>query len=212
MFYFFAYSTNEIQLIIGRFAMGASASFSLTGAQTIIRMYFSDRLFPIFSGLTLTVGVIGAIVGGLPLIEASRYEGWRIIMQYAGCGSITLAFLLYLFLGKKKQLHNSEYDFKHLMKDFKQFLKTRRAWLPGIYGGLMLSPIIAFASFWAAPFLITHYNYSLEFAEFLASFVFIGYACGSPAHALLAEKVGLKKSDDLSPNCSDYLYDFAFKY
>ncbi|WED44097.1 MFS transporter [Legionella cardiaca] len=188
----FSYSTNDIELNIARLAMGAGAAFSLIGAQTIIRIYFPGHLFSILSALTLTLGVLGAIGGGVPLILASSHESWQLIMKYAGYCSLILALLLFTLLDKQTISTTSQYGFKKLFADFNIFIRTRRAWLPGVYGGLMLTPIIAFASFWAAPYLMAEYHYGVKFSEFLAAFVFIGYAFGSPIHSILAQKFGLK--------------------
>ncbi|KTD82973.1 MFS transporter [Legionella waltersii] len=199
--FLFSHATNDSELNIARLTMGGAGAFALIGSQTIIRMYFPGHLFSILSALTISIGTIGAISGGLVLVWASKHESWRVIIQHAGYVSMALAFLFLIFLKKNQTKESLQSGMKKILDDFRLFLRTRGAWIPGVYGGVVLSPIIAFASFWCAPFMMVKYQYTLEFSEFLSGLVFIGYALGSPIHSVLAQKFGLK----LIMICSPFL-------
>ncbi|HBD9374707.1 TPA: MFS transporter [Legionella pneumophila] len=198
--FLFSHATSYDELNMARLITGAAAAFALIGAQTIIRIYFPDHLFSILSALTISIGTIGAISGGMLLVWASDQKNWRLIIQYAGYLTVILAFLFFIFLKKNQKNDNPQSGMKKILDDFRIFLRTRRAWIPGIYGGIMLTPIIAFASFWCAPFMMTKYQYDQEFSEFLSGLIFIGYALGSPIHSLLANKLGLKLIMICSPS------------
>lgn len=198
--FLFSQATYYSELDMARLLMGAAAAFALIGAQTIVRMYFPDHLFSILSALTISIGTIGAISSGMLLAWASSYENWRLVIQYAGYFTVILAFLLFIFLKKEEKHDNPQSGMRKILDDFSVFLRTRRAWIPGIYGGIMLTPIIAFASFWCAPFMMAKYQYDLDFSEFLSGLIFIGYALGSPIHSILAKKLGLKLIMICSPS------------
>lgn len=195
--FLFAYATNDAELIIARIMMGSSATFSLLSALIIIRKYFKAQLFPLLSGLTLSIGLLGGVFGSWFLIYASKVENWRLLMSYAGWVSLVLGMIFYLSVDRyDASIKNNEAiasaSLKKFLRDIKIFLESWQNWLPGFYGGFILTPIVAFASFWAAPFLKIHYQIHLVEAAYFTSYIFIGYAVGAPIIALLGQKLGLK--------------------
>lgn len=190
--FLFAWSHNDIQLALARVLMGVSTSFSLISALVIIRNYFKTALFPVLSGLTITISVLGGILGGGPLVTASDFESWRQLMGYAGWYAFVIAVLFYFIISEDGVQKEQPAGIKIFISDLKIFLRQGQNWLPGIYGGFILAPVIAFASFWAAPFLNVYYQISFREAEYLTSFIFVGYAVGAPISAILSQKFGLK--------------------
>ncbi|WP_118996663.1 MFS transporter [Legionella oakridgensis] len=104
----FSYSDQVEQLAIARFLMEAAASFFLLGAFLVIRIYFANHLFPLLSGLTLTISFdqseflaslifIGYAIGA-PLIAllAQRF-GIRWMMMCAALTSVLSTFFLVYF-------------------------------------------------------------------------------------------------------------------
>ena len=195
-FLFYAAKTG-FGLIIARLLMGASATFTLLSAYTVIRQYFPAKLFPLLSGLTLTIGVIGAIFGSFFLVAASEVINWRDLMCYAGLFALGIALFFYISVhtyDRKKTRHNptQTISLKQFFINIRFFLQQKANWLPGLYGGFILTPIIAFASFWAAPFLGLHYQVSALAANYFITYLFVGYAIGAPVLALISQKKGLK--------------------
>lgn len=195
--FIFAESRSQIGLIIARILMGSAATFSLLGSFTIIRQYFRAELFPLLSSLTLSIGLLGGVLGGWFLVEASKHYSWRILMHYAGFFALGLALFLFLSLilyelrnsGKKKIASQS---LKKFLLDLKIFLANGKNWLPGFYAGFILVPIVAFAGFWSTPLLMIYYHLDRVNSGQYTSLIFIGYAIGAPIIALLAQKIGLR--------------------
>lgn len=188
----FALSGSSYQLLFWRLIIGGSASCFLIGALLIIREYFKDELFPLLSGLTLTIGLFGGILGEGPLYHLSRYVEWRIIIHGAGLFVMISSIILYVLLLNNNLRRDSSRTLSRLFNDLRIFLLDKNNWLPAIYGGLMLSIVIAFASFWAPPFISKHYHVSPNNGEYYATIIFSGYAIGAPMTALLAQKLGIR--------------------
>ncbi len=195
--FLFADSRSETDLVIARILMGGSASFSLLASLIIIRKYFKASLFPILSGLTLSIGIFGCIFGNWFLVYESHTVSWRLLIRYSGLIALLLAagFFINMYLGEKNKQQTPATKTVSLAKflsDIKLFLNQWNNWLPGIYGGFSLVPIVAFASFWSSPFLQLNYHMSSNHAAYFTSYIFIGYAVGAPIIAQLAQKIGLK--------------------
>lgn len=194
--FIFAESKNEVGLIIARILMGASATFSLLGAFTIIRRYFRAELFPLLSSLTLSIGLLGGVFGGWFLVKASKTHDWRILMHHAGWFALGLALFLFLNLitynPKKSKKKIASQSPKKFLLDLKIFLATWRNWIPGFYAGFILVPIVAFAGFWSIPLLMIYYHFDRVHSGQYTSLIFIGYAIGAPIIALLGQKAGIR--------------------
>ncbi|KTD12052.1 major facilitator family transporter (Permease) [Legionella gratiana] len=200
--FLFYLAKTDVELIIARLLMGAYATFTLISSYTIIKKYFHANLFPLLSGLTLTIGLTGAICGSFILLKFTAPFNWRASLLYAGFFALVIALLFFISV----HLHDTKYSthknnnksMKIFFKDCRFFLKKWSNWLTGLYGGCVLTPIIAFASFWATPFLKLHYHMDHLKTTYFISATFVGYAIGAPIIAVLAQKVGLKEMMVLS--------------
>ncbi|KTC82102.1 MFS transporter [Legionella cincinnatiensis] len=204
--FLFYLAKTDIELIIARLLMGAYATFTLLSSYTVIRKYFPTHLFPLLSGLTLTIGLIGAICGSFILLKFTTPFNWRDSLIYAGFFALALALLFFISVHLHDAKHgkhkSNNTNIKIFFKDCTFFLKKWSNWFTGFYGGCILTPIIAFASFWATPFLTLHYHMNQLKSTYFISSAFIGYALGAPIIAVLAQKVGLKKMMILSSACA----------
>jgi len=59
--------------IAGRFLTGIGASAAILGVFKIIRMTFSEERFPRMLSLSVTIGLIGAIYGGGPIMDPKNW-------------------------------------------------------------------------------------------------------------------------------------------
>lgn len=200
--FLFYLAKTDIELIIARLLMGAYATFTLISAYTIIRKHFSANLFPLLSGLTHTIGLTGAIFGSFILLKLTTPFDWRDSLIYAGFFALGLALLFFISVhlhdAKHGKYKSNNPSLKIFFKDCKFFLKKWSLWLTGLYGGCILTPIIAFASFWATPFLTLRYHMTHLESTYFISYTFIGYAIGAPIIAVLSQKVGIKEMMILS--------------
>ena len=195
--FLFANSHNDTELSVARALMGFSGAFTLISTLIIIRKYFKASLFPILSGLTLSAGILGCVIGNWFLVEFSSTYNWRILLSYTGWLFLALGplFFISIHLHEKKEQEMravKKTGFKTFFKDVKTFLNQWRNWLPGIYGGFIIAPIVSFACFWSSPFLRFKYQMTEDDSVYFTSYIMVGYAVGLPIIALFVKKIRLK--------------------
>ena len=96
------YNDNYTLTLIGRLLTGTTSCAAILGLFKIIKLVFHDRLFSRMLGISVTIGIIGAIYGVGPIkfmIDKVGYD--RTIERLALIGVI-LALLTYLFTPKVK--------------------------------------------------------------------------------------------------------------
>lgn len=172
--------------VVGRFLVGAGSSGAILGVFKIVRMYFPDALFSRVLGLSVTVGLMGAIYGGYPVHNLSQSMGWDKVLGAVFVGGLFLAVFMGLFIPRivpqKAAAENS------VFADLKEVFANKYVLLTALFAALMIGPLEGFADLWAVSYLVHVYGYSPEVAASLPSLIFIGMGVGSPVLAYLAEK------------------------
>lgn len=194
----FATSHALWQAELGRILMGIGSAFSFIGVLKLATNWFSEKYFAMVIGLTNTLGVLGAITGQAPLANFVNTVGWRQSMFIAAILGVVIAGLIFLIIRDypKHPPEGVRHDHsvaKHFWDGLWLVLKTRRAWLVAIVGGLMVAPVSAFTELWSVPFLQLAHHLSKPTAALIASFMFIGIAVGGPVHGFISGRLGRRK-------------------
>lgn len=176
----------------GRLLIGAGAGFTWVGALKIISIWFPPRRFALMSGLTLMLGMIGAVAGQAPLAELVQAFGWRDILLAAALFIAVLAVLIWFVLPSAPRAREPKSTTAPL-SSLMAVLKRRQSWIVSVFGAMMTAPMLAFAGLWAVPFLIMRYGIERPDAAFTASFVFIGWGIGAPLLGWLSDHMERRK-------------------
>lgn len=181
-----AFGTSWEMAVVGRFLVGIGSSGAILGVFKIVRMYFPDAFFSKVLGLSVTVGLMGAIYGGYPVRALSLSVGWETVLGAVFVGGSILAFFMGVFIPKIKpedrQISTSVWT------DLWEVFSNKYILLTALFAALMVGPLEGFADVWAFSYLVHVYGYTPEIASSLPSLIFIGMGVGSPVLAYLAEK------------------------
>tara|TARA_R110002095_G_scaffold215675_1_gene210468 strand:- start:71 stop:1357 length:1287 start_codon:yes stop_codon:yes gene_type:complete len=183
------YSESWTLAIIGRFLLGAGSVTAILGVFKVIRLHFPSQKFGTVLGLSVMVGVLGAIYGGLPVQGLVDSLGWTSVLYAFVIAGIILA-LAVIFLIPKRQ--NAETTTSHgsLTHDLKVAFKTPYVITTALLAALMVGPLEGFADVWGVSYLIQAYEFPKETASYLPSLIFFGMCFGSPTLAYLGERTG----------------------
>lgn len=169
---------------IARALIGGGSAFAFISCLKIANIWFHPRWFSVLTGLTLTVGTLGAAAGGVPLQYALAYLSWRELLMYGGYLGIFIGVLAWVVIRD----HNPEHP-ELAMQDrntpgFWQCLvevaKEPQSWIVGIYAFFVTAPTDAFGGTWGIKFLVDTHGFSREAASTAAvTMTFLGMAFGS---------------------------------
>lgn len=179
------FSHYWIYPIGGRLLLGMGSSAAILGVFKIIRMTFSEELFPRMLSFSVTIGLIGAIYGGGPVSYMRDIWGYDAVIELFVIIGLILAIATYWIVPDMKA--SSQVP---VFADIKEVLCNRRVIGTCFFAGLMVGPLEGFADVWGNPFLKQVYGYEGALASSLPSMIFIGMCFGAPVLSLIAEKVG----------------------
>ncbi|WP_353274158.1 MFS transporter [Wolbachia endosymbiont (group A) of Ennomos erosarius] len=171
--------------IIGRIIVGVGSSASAIGIFKVASMYFSQEKSARMASLSIIIGLLGAIYGGLPLDFLLDKFGWDYVIYTFSAFGCLLALLLF-FVTPSSNVQEGEIG--NVFQDLKTVLFNKYIILISFFGGLMVGPLEGFADGWAKAFLCEVYQMTGDFASSLSSLVFVGVGAGSFFLAYFLEK------------------------
>lgn len=186
------------QAEIGRLLIGVGSAFAVIGAFKLAAEWFTPNRFAFVVGLTVMLGMLGAVVGGAPLALVVNAIGWRESMLCLAGFGLLLCFLIWFVVRDTPNtiptIHDTANPYqKSIGASLRYIFKQKQNWLLGLYGGLMFAPTSAFAALWGVPFLMTKYAMSKPAAAGAISLIFIGWAVASPLWGWFSDQIHLRK-------------------
>ena len=179
------YAEHWIYPIAGRFLIGIGSSAAILGIFKIVRMAFSEQLFPRMLSFSVTIGLIGAIYGGGPVSYMSETFGYHSVIKiFIGVG-ILLAIMTYWIIPDFEASSQGT-----VISDIKEVLSNGRVIGSCLCAGLMVGPMEGFADAWGSIFFKQVYGFDGAMAASMPSMIFIGMCFGSPILSLIADKFG----------------------
>ena len=186
---------------LGRAMLGFGAAFAIVGCMKIIANWFPPRRFAFLLGCVLFIGMFGAVFGEAPLAFLVHLYSWRTSLQILGVAGLVIAILIFAILRDSPDVHakikprvNNLADEHPLDSIFHVMFDNGQTWLASIYGALMFAPTLAFGGLWGVPFLQQAYGMNATSAGGYISWIFIGWAFGSPLVGWISDTVGRRKT------------------
>jgi len=204
---FILYAANHFYWVLfSRFLTALGSAFAFIGVLKTAENWFPSYRFPLLSGLTFMIGMLGAIFGKAPLAYIIREIGWRDLMLSAGIAGLILS-IIFIFVFKEAPNSVNPYnttdetaDKKNdenqvRLKDFLPVFRNAENWKVAFYGGLMISPLLSLAGLWGEKYLMDVYSFSSIEAAGRISLLLVGFGIGAPFSGWL---LGVVKSRKIS--------------
>lgn len=185
----------------GRLLIGAGAGFTWVGALQLAARWLPPKRFAMVTGLTLMLGMAGAVGGQAPLAAIVEIAGWRGTMAWAAGFALLLAALIWLIVRDhppqdEKVEPLSEPPTKAatgLLHGLIGTIANRQSWFIAIYGGTLTATLHSFAGLWGVPYLMQAYEISRPIAAASTSVLLIGWAFGAPLAGWLSDRMQRRK-------------------
>lgn len=185
------------QAEIGRLLIGLGSAFAVLGTFKLAANWFPSQRFALVTGITIMLGMLGAVFAGTPLALLVQKFSWRIVMQGLACAGFILALLIWLNVRDKPKHKKIPASISasqdSLIIGLKKTLTKPQNWICAVYGGLMFAPTSAFAALWGVPFLMMKYDVARTLAAGAISMVFIGWAIGAPIFGYISDSMRKRK-------------------
>lgn len=194
----FGYSQNVFLMASSRFLIGIGATFAILNIFKINSNWFPAHKFALLAGLTLTLGILGAVFGQAPLSHLINFIGWR--QSFIDLAIFGFIFSAIFFLVVRDKPRHPAYDVTpptqgkvKLSVALLHTIKRGQTWVLSIYSGLSFAPVLSFAGLWGVAFIEAKYHVDRTTASFLTSLIFIGFAVGAPLFGWYSSFIGKRK-------------------
>jgi len=188
----FGLASNFIFTALGRLMIGFGGAFAVVSSLYIAANWLPLRYFAFLTGVTATLGMLGASFGQSPLAWITNSFGWRHTMIAFGYCGIILAISAWFIIRDRKTTLSAQTQQRSLIR-LKSIIKNSQIWLLAIYGGLMFMPISVFGSLWGIPFLVSKYHINNTVAGTSLIGLFMGLAVGFPFFGWLSDYLKRRK-------------------
>lgn len=182
---------------LGRLIIGAGAACAFAGTLKVSSLWFDRKKMALATGLTATLGTIGAACGGGPVSLLIQILDWHLVMIIFSLLGIGLALLVWTFVRDQKDCSLETQGLEDhplpLKEGLKIILRSRQMWALGFYGACLYTPLSALADMWGPSYIQTLLKCSAPEASTISSTIYVGIAVGATLFASFSNWVGLRR-------------------
>lgn len=180
---------------LGRLLIGFGGAFAVVGSLCISNLWLPARLFALFTGGVVTIGMLGAAGGQAPLALLVNTLNWRNTMMLLGGAGFIITILMFFIIRDPVEITRHVVLEKKtaLLSGLKQITRNYQIWLLAIYGGLMFMPVSVLGSLWGIPFFMHKYPINNAGAGGMVVMMFLGLAVGSPLFGWFSDHINRRK-------------------
>jgi predicted MFS family arabinose efflux permease len=192
------FAEQYIYPILGRMITGIGSSAAILGVFKIIRMSFSEGHFTRMLSFSVTIGLTGAIYGGVGcayLRSLFAYKDVIVILAFVG---IIIAIMSYFVIPEARSETADGNSVDPIFVNLKYVFLNKKVVITYIAAGLMVGPLEGFADIWGPRFLKQIYGLTDSMASYIISMIFIGMCFGAPILNFVTERIECLKTVILS--------------
>ncbi|NBP26258.1 MAG: MFS transporter [Betaproteobacteria bacterium] len=199
----FAWAETFAVAAVGRGIIGAAAAVGWIGMLKLAAHWFSPQKFASISGLSLTVGTVGAVLAGFPLRLLSDDYGWRNVV--AGTAAFAAVLLIVMIFILRDDPADRGYRSWAPAPETDDALAESSSWeslralaqkdlaLLCLGQTAVTGSVVMMAGLWGVPFLTTLFEISGRTAVALTSLIPVGFAAGSLVFGPWSDRIGRRK-------------------
>ncbi len=189
----FGISDSYLLALWSRFLTGLGSSFALVGAMVLAAKWFGSERFALLVGLILTVGMLGAMGGQIPLSFLVSHLHWHKSIILLGFIGFILAIIMWLVIRDEPAGQQTDHSKHPMLVGIKDIIKHKQTWLTALYGALMFAPTAALGAVWGVSFVKTACKINTHQAAGIISLIFLGWAVGGPMFGAISDRIGRRK-------------------
>lgn len=148
----FATGDSATDLILGRGLIGLGVSACLMAAFKTFTLWFSPQRLPLFNGVILAAGGVGAITATAPVQAALSITDWRGVFLMLAGAMLLASVILYLLVPDHRETGTQEH-LADQIRGLKTIFQDRFFWMIAPLTMLSQAAFISIQSLWAGPWL-----------------------------------------------------------
>ena len=192
--FLFAYAGSLTMALFGRILIGMGMACVLMGSLKVLTLRFPPERFASLTGIFVSVGTVGAILGSSPLAYLTSAIGWRTTFLIGGCITALLAFLVFWVLGERKGggenfTPSSSLEPKiGVPQAIRSILGSLAFWQVGAVAFFRYGTLVTLQGLWLGPYLIGNKKLSPVQTGNLLLLLALGTVVGGPVAGWLSDR------------------------
>lgn len=185
---------------VGRFLVGFGSAFAFVGMLKLAAIWFPPSRFAFIAGMATSLGMIGAMTGDIVLSKLVFTLGSTVTLYISAVIGLLLTVCLWYIIPETNRVKTTQEGSGTSTLSYGEFFqavfklcRNPQMWLVGVIGSLLYLSLSAFAEVWGIPYLIRTYGLSNSTAAVNISFIFLGWAIGSPLVGWISDKIGNRR-------------------
>ena len=180
--------------IVGRLLVGAGVGVGLIGTMKLIMVWLPPSRFATITGITMFIGVVGALLGQTPVRLVVDVLGWRETVIWAGAFGLLLAAGIWLIVRDSEKSAVAKHEtLTGVWAGLRSILANPQTWCLGLYSAMLSAPILTFTTLWGSTFARESYGLSPDMAVFSMSVALAGFGLGLPSGGWASDQLGQRK-------------------
>jgi MFS family permease len=189
-------ASGQAVLFGGRFLVGLGAAVTFIGCVKIAAAWFPPSQFATMSAVTATVGVLGSLVGTVPLAALVAATSWRGAFSVIGVVTLAGALACFLFVRDHPRGHVEASapppGLRAVLRGMVEVLRNRHTWPPFLVFFFLYSAVQNLLV-WCVPFLRDVYGLGTTQAAGYASAPSFALLVCAPLIGYLSDRVLMRR-------------------
>lgn len=195
--FIFSIATVYWMAAVGRFMVGAGASFCFLSCIRIASRWFSPHRMAFVTGVIVTLAMVGGLVAQTPFTLLIEYVGsWRqALLLNTGLGVVILIATIFIVQDRPPDAQNEakadqqQLQALGLWRCIKLAALNPQNWLGGLYTALMNLPVFILGGLWGILYLTEVHHLTATQASYATTIFFVGVIFGSLAYGWVSDHI-----------------------
>lgn len=195
--FIFSIATAYWMAAVGRFMVGAGASFCFLSCIRIASRWFSPHRMAFVTGVIVTLAMVGGLVAQTPFTLLIEYVGsWReALLLNTGLGVVILIATIFIVQDRPPDAQNEakadqqQLQALGLWRCIKLAALNPQNWLGGLYTALMNLPVFILGGLWGILYLTEVHHLTATQASYATTIFFVGVIFGSLAYGWVSDHI-----------------------
>lgn len=179
-----------------RFFVGVGVGAAFLPCIKLASHWFASHHFAMVTGIIMTIGFLGGLVGQTPMVLLVDAIGWRNAVFIDGCFGIFLLILMIFIVQDYPEgvvLCKNIQGLADFFRNLKISALNRQTWLYGFYICLINLPIFVFSAAFGNHYLQQSFQLSEVQASFANLLLIFGVIIASPILGWCSDRIGRRK-------------------
>lgn len=195
--FLFAFAVEYWMAAMGRFLVGAGASFCFLSCIRLASRWFPPHRMAFVTGVVVTMAMLGGLVAQTPFAWLTQYLGsWRQTLMINAFLGVAILIVTYLVVQDRPPDAQGEEkaDYEHLKelglwRCIKLAMLNPQNWLGGLYTSLMNLPVFILGGLWGVLYLKEVHHITAEEASYATTLFFVGVIVGSLIYGWISDYI-----------------------